>query len=306
MKILISGSTGLVGTALIPILQKEGHQVSRLVRPQSSRTLNRSPDLPDVTWDPHAGALGASADGADVVVHLAGASIADGRWTVQRKRLLHDSRVEATRHLVKALGAFKTPPKHFIAASAIGFYGDRGDETLRESSGSGQGFLADLTRKWEAESLRAGDFGARVVVLRFGVILAGHGGALPRMVLPFRFGAGGRIGSGRQFMSWVALDDVVSIIRFVIANSRLSGPVNAVSPNPVHNADFARTLGVVLHRPALLPTPAFPLRLLLGEMAQELLLSSQCVVSAKLQAEGYQYVYPELRPALAHALRQSN
>ena len=307
MRVLISGSTGLVGTALLDAFRQQGHDLARLVRPSTrSRPADRgtSPESLNVAWDPVAGTLDAAANGADAVVHLAGASIAGGRWTASRKRLLRESRVAATRHLVGALAQLPHPPKVFVSASAVGFYGDRGDEELTESSAPGQDFLADLCRDWEAESGRAAAFGARVVFLRFGIILAKHGGALPRMALPFRLGAGGRIGSGRQWMSWLALQDAVGIIGYALVTSALSGPINAVAPHPDRNAGFAATLGRVLHRPALFPTPGFVLRLVLGEMADALLLSSQRVLPEKLQRLGYPFVHQALEPALQSVLRR--
>ena len=306
MRVLISGSTGLVGTALVDAFRRQGHDSACLVRPVTrARPAGRgsSPASADLAWDPVAGTLDAAASGADAVVHLAGASIAGGRWTAARKRLLRDSRVAATHHLVGALAQLPQPPKVFVAASAVGFYGDRGDEELTESSAPGHDFLADLCRDWEAESGRAAGFGARVVVLRFGIILAKHGGALPPIALPFRLGAGGRIGSGRQWMSWIALEDVVGIIAYALKNDALIGPVNAVAAHPARNADFASTLGRVLHRPAIFPTPAFVLRLALGEMADALLLSSQRVLPEKLQRLGYPFVHQELQPALQSVLR---
>lgn len=191
------------------------------------------------------------------------------------------------------------PPRVVVAASAIGYYGDRGDETLTETSAPGTDFLAALCREWEAETARGGDFGARVVSLRFGIILAAHGGALPQMALPFKFGAGGRIGPGRQWMSWIALPEVVAIMRFAMANAQLAGPVNAVSPNPVRNSEFTRILAKALRRPALFPAPAFALRLALGEMAGALLLSSQRVLPSRLQQSGYTFADPDLSKALA-------
>jgi uncharacterized protein (TIGR01777 family) len=256
-----------------------------------------------VVWDPVAGQLDAGADGADAVVHLAGASIADGRWTPARKRVLQESRIAATRHLVHALGKLQHPPQVFVASSAIGFYGDRGDEELTEDSAPGNDFLAQLTHDWEAESSRAKDFGARVVTPRFGIVLAKNGGALPRILLPFKLGAGGRIGSGRQWMSWIALRDAVGILIYALETPQLTGPANAVSPQPVRNAEFTKHLGHVLHRPTLFPTPGFALRLALGEMADTLLLSSQRVLPKKLEQLGYEFQYPHLESALEAILR---
>jgi hypothetical protein len=307
MRVLISGSTGLVGTALIDAFRREGHDLARLVRPSTrNRPAARgtSPGATNLAWDPVAGKLDAAASGADAVVHLAGASIAGGRWTASRKRLLRDSRVAATHHLVAALAQLPQPPKVFVAASAVGFYGDRGDEELTESSAPGRDFLAQLCRDWEAESGRAAAFGARTVLLRFGILLAKHGGALPQIALPFRLGLGGRIGSGRQWMSWLALEDAVGIVGYALRTSSLSGPVNAVAPHPVRNADFSAALGRVLHRPALFPTPGFVLRLALGEMADALLLSSQRALPERLQRMGYPFEYQALEPALQSVLHR--
>jgi uncharacterized protein (TIGR01777 family) len=302
MRVLISGSTGLLGTALVDALPRQGHDLARLVRPSTRNPTAgpaRSPGVPNLAWDPIGGGLDPAADGADAVVHLAGASIAGGRWTAARKRLLRDSRVAATRHLIDALGQLPRPPKILVAASAIGIYGDRGDEPLTESSSPGHDFLADLCRDWEAEANRAVSFGARVVALRLGVILARHGGALPSMALPFRLGVGGRIGSGRQWMSWLALEDAAGIVGRALTNGAISGPINAVSPQPVRNADFSAALGRALHRPALFPTPRLALRLALGELADALLLSSQRVLPEKLQGLSYPFVYQSLDSAMA-------
>jgi hypothetical protein len=294
-----------VGTALLDALRQQGCDLGRLVRPFTRNRATgraRSPEPLNVAWDPEGGILDAAASGADAVVHLAGASIADGRWTASRKQLLRESRVAATRQLVEALGLLARPPKVFVAASAIGFYGDRGDEDLTESSTPGQDFLADVCRGWEAESGRAAAFGARVVILRFGIILAKHGGALPRMVFPFRLGVGGRLGSGRQWMSWVALEDAVGIVRYAMEAGNLVGPVNVVSPNPVRNTDFTAALGRVLHRRTLFPAPGFVLRAALGEMADALLLSSQRVRPQKLQTLSYPFSHQLLEPALQATL----
>jgi uncharacterized protein (TIGR01777 family) len=301
MRLLISGSTGFVGTALLDAFRSEGHDLARLVRPSTRHSGPSRPgssELLRIAWDPAAATLDAAASGADAVIHLTGASIAGGRWTASRKRLLHDSRVFATGRLVAALGRLAKPPKVFVAASAIGFYGDRGDEELTESSPPGQDFLADLCRSWEAESERAAAFGARVVILRFGIILSRQGGALPRMAMPFRLGFGGRLGSGRQWMSWITLEDVVGIVRCALTTSGLSGPINVVSPNAVRNVDFTAVLGRVLHRPTLFPAPSFALRLALGEMGNVLLLSSQRVLPRKLQEFGYPFAHQSLETAL--------
>jgi uncharacterized protein (TIGR01777 family) len=304
MRILISGSTGLIGTSLTQRLLNEGHEVVRFVRPG---TLARAGSLPGNTaaWDPATGKIDESAaGGADALVHLAGVSIADGRWNAARKNLLRTSRVDATHLLVESLAQFERPPRTVVSASAIGFFGDRGDEELTETSAPGNSFLAKACVDWEAEVSRASKFGARAVMLRFGIVLAANGGALPRMALPFKLGAGGKLGSGRQWMSWLTLDEALNIIVFALANSTVSGPVNAVTPGAVRNWEFTRVLAGVLRRPALFPAPAFALRLALGEMADDLLLSSQRVVPAKLQSLGYAFAQTDLRSALESVLRQ--
>jgi uncharacterized protein len=308
VKILISGSTGLVGSAVADSLSRRGHEITRLLRPGSNLNKGKtrpSRELPQVLWNPQSGLLNSRAEEADAVIHLAGASIAGRRWSPAWKKELRASRVPATRNLIASLRQLHRPPQIFIAASAIGFYGDRGDEELTESSAPGTDFLAELTRDWETESARAAEVGARVVILRFGVIFAKQGGALPRMIFPFRLGVGGRIGSGRQWISWIALEDIVGIIQFALETSLLSGPANAVSPNPVRNAQLAAAVARVLRRPAIFPAPSFALRLALGEMADSLLLASQRVYPTKLQQLGYRFLYPELDPALAAILKGS-
>jgi uncharacterized protein (TIGR01777 family) len=298
MKILVTGATGLVGSAIVGALAGDGHTVCRLVRPQT-KTEGGTHGAFDVAWNPETGELGGAAVGADAVINLAGASIAEGRWTESRKRLLRTSRVDATRALVAALGKMNAKPSVLVSASAIGFYGNRGDEVLTETSTPGEGFLSDLAKDWEAEALRAEMFRTRVVLPRFGIILAKHGGALPKMMLPFRLGVGGRIASGQQWMPWVALDDVVEIMKFVLSTRDVSGPINVVAPEPVRNLVFTRALAEALHRPALFPAPAIALRIALGhEMAEALLLSSHRVVPATLTRVGYRFLHPQLGPVL--------
>jgi uncharacterized protein len=305
MRILVSGSTGFLGTSLIDALEREGHTILPLVRPDSGRRDAARVGKQTVPWDPVGGRFDAmGAEGADALVHLAGASIADGRWNAARKNLLRTSRIEATRHLIGALSKLNQPPRVIVASSASGYYGDRGDETLTETSAPGNDFLSALCRAWEAESARGAEFGARVVMLRFGIILATHGGALPRMALPFKLGAGGQLGSGRQWISWLTLPEAVDIIRFALSTSGLTGATNAVVPNPVQNADFTRILAKTLHRPALFPAPAFALRLALGEMADALLLASQRVKPSRLEQAGYRFAQPELAAALAEVFRK--
>lgn len=297
MRILIAGATGLVGTALAEELRADGHAVGQLVRPGGTARAG------DVRWDPVSGSVDvAGMEGADVVVCLSGAGIGDGRWTPERKKVLRSSRVDATRVLVESLAQMKRKPRVFVAASAIGYYGDRGDEILTESSAAGNDFLALLARDWEAEAMRAESSGIRTVIVRFGVILSAKGGALPRMLTPFKLGAGGRLGSGKQWMSWVALEDVVGIIRAAIANEDIRGPVNMVAPNPVRNVEFTRALASALHRPAIFPAPAFVLRVVLGEMADGLLLSSQRVRPERMMAAGYDYRMADLDAALRNIL----
>lgn len=302
MKILVTGSTGLVGTALAGELKRDGHTVCRLVRPETKAESLRSSDRFDVEWDPATEELGGAAVGADAVVNLGGASIAEGRWTPERKKQLWTSRVDNTQALVNALAKMAARPRMLISASAVGYYGNRGDAILREESGPGNDFLGRLAENWEAEASKAEALGIRVVLSRFGVILAKNGGALPTMARPFRLGVGGRLGSGLQWMSWITLADVLAVLRFALENVALRGPVNVVSPQPVRNADFTRTLAKSLHRPALFPAPAFALRLALGEMVDALLLSSQRVVPEKLDKLGYRFVNPDLEGALASVL----
>jgi uncharacterized protein len=304
MKILVTGATGLVGTALATSLARDGHMVCRLVRPQTKTEGGASGTL-DVAWNPETGELGGAAVGAEAVVNLGGASIADGRWTEARKKILRTSRVDATRALVTALGKMNAKPDVLVSASAIGIYGNRGDEILSEESAPGNDFLAAISRDWEVEALRAEEFRTRVVLARFGIILAKHGGALPKMILPFKFGTGGRIGSGKQWMSWVALEDVVEILRFALTKRELRGTINVVSPQPVTNAEFTKSLANAMHRPALFPAPAFALRLAMGEMADALLLGSQRVLPGVLTKVGYRFMNLELRPVLKKLLVQA-
>jgi uncharacterized protein (TIGR01777 family) len=299
MKVLVSGSSGLVGAALAESLRRGGHQVARLVRPGSEL------GAADVRWDPVSGELdSAAAEGADAIVNLAGASIAEGRWNEARKRVLRSSRVDATRHLVAALTKLKKAPKTLVSASAIGYYGDRGEEALTEESAPGGDFLAQLTRDWEAAAARAEQSQIRTVILRFGVILAAHGGALAKMLTPFKLGLGGKIGTGQQWMSWLTLGEAVGLVRHALETASLRGAVNAVSPVPVRNDDFTRALGKALHRPTIFPMPAFAARAAFGEMADALLLSSQCVLPRRLESAGYRFQAPELNGALRAILEK--
>ena len=301
MKILVTGSSGLVGRALVAFLAAGGHGVTRLVRsrPGSGAT--------EVHWDPDVGSIDTlRLEGLDAVVHLAGESIATGRWTAEKKARIRESRIRGTRLLCESLARLGQPPKALVSASAIGYYGDRGDEILREESGPGTGFLAEVCKEWEAATGLAIQKGIRVVHLRIGVALSAVGGALAKMLFPFRMGLGGVIGSGRQFMSWIALDDLVGSIAYALTTDAIRGPMNAVAPHPVTNREFTRTLGRVLARPTLFPMPAFAARLAFGEMADELLLSSTRVEPVRLSSAGYQFRYPTLEIALRHLLGKTS
>ncbi|HYS16057.1 MAG TPA: TIGR01777 family oxidoreductase [Candidatus Binatia bacterium] len=297
MIIAVTGSSGLVGSALVSSLQADGHRVIPLVRREPR------PGEDALRWHPSSGAITPAGPAiADALVHLAGESIAGVRWTAGKKRRIRESRTSATRLLTQTLTRLAKPPAVLVCASGIGYYGSRGDEVLSEESRPGTGFLADVGREWEAATATAIAGGLRVVNLRLGIVLSAAGGALAKMLTPFRLGLGGVIGDGAQWMSWIALDDVIGAIRHVLATDALRGPVNAVAPTPVTNAEFTRTLGRVLGRPTLVPLPAFAARLALGEMADELLLSSQRVVSARLQASGYTFRHSTLEGALRSAL----
>jgi hypothetical protein len=299
MRIAVSGSTGLVGSEVVTVLSGAGHEVARLVR--------RAPAHEEksvLRWEPEKGEIDAvGLEGLDAVVHLAGENIASGRWTAARKAAIRDSRVKGTRLLCDTLAGLARPPKTFVCASAIGIYGDRGEDVLTEESPAAEGFLPGVCREWEAASGAAARKGIRVVALRIGMVLSPKGGALPRMLPLFRGGLGGVIGSGRQYVSWVALDDLPLILLHALQCGALSGPVNAVAPRPVTNREFTEALGKVLSRPTPLPIPAFALRLAVGrEMADALLLASARVVPRRLEETGYSFRYPELEGALRHLL----
>lgn len=294
LKIAVSGASGLVGSALVPFLTAGGHSVLRLTRRPAGKG--------EVSWDPEGGRIEAEKlEGLDAVVHLAGESIAAGRWSAARKARIRESRVRGTRLIAETLRGLKRRPAVLVCASAIGFYGDR-PEPVEESSPPGEGFLAGVCREWEAAAAPAAAAGVRTVHLRFGIVLSPAGGALAKMLPPFKLGAGGPVGSGRQAMSWVAIDDVLGAVHFAIQRDVLSGPVNVTAPGAVSNREFGRTLGRVLGRPAFAPLPAFMARLLFGEMGRELLLEGARVRPARLQAAGFEFLYPDLEPALRHVL----
>lgn len=296
MHILVTGATGLVGSRLLPLLTSDGHTVSTLTRRKSQSPSER-------TWNPDSGTLPATTlDGIDAIIHLAGENIGDSRWTAAKKQRIRDSRVHGTRLLAQA-AAQSGHVKTFVCASAIGFYGDRGTEQLTEDSAPGDGFLPEVCREWEAATEAARSSGIRVVNLRLGVVLSKDGGALAKMLLPFKLGAGGIIGSGHQYWSWLTVDDAARMFQFAVNHDSLSGPVNAVAPTPASNYEFTKALGRVLHRPTIFPLPAFMAKLVLGEMAQDLILASTRVLPAKLQQAGYVFAHPNLDQALSAALK---
>ena len=300
MKIVISGASGLVGSALSNSLRADGCDIALLVRHNHALASH------EIRWDPLSAQVDVSAlEGAGAVIHLSGANISGGRWTEPRKQILRSSRIDTTRVLVDTLARLRQPPQVFVCASAVGYYGNRGDEILTESSEPGRDFLALLARDWEAEASRAQHAGIRTVMLRSGVILSRQGGALPQMIRPFRLGLGGRIGSGKQWLSWIALEDMIGVVRFALGNPALQGPINTVAPSPVRNEDFAHIAGRVLHRPAVVPVPKFALRLALGEMADALLFSSQRAIPETLRQANYSFQFPELEAALRVILRSN-
>jgi len=300
MKVLISGASGLVGKALQEALKNAGDQVLCLVRNQKDVSTEA------VFWNPADGLVDiASLEGFDAFINLAGENIAAGRWGDEQKKRILNSRVESTTTLVNALIRLKQPPKVFINASAIGYYGERGDELLNESSARGAGFLADVCNQWEQAAIPAQEKGIRTVLLRIGVVLSSEGGALAKMLPPFSFGVGGKLGTGEQYMSWIALDDLVGIILYALSHDSIQGPINAVAPLPVTNAAFTAVLGEVLQRPTILTVPAFALKLVAGkELAEEMLLVSTRVEPKKLMDEGYLFKYPNLATALSDIVEQ--
>jgi hypothetical protein len=296
-RILISGSSGLVGRPLAARLRERGDFVVRLVRGGGGAGAEQ------LVWHPQRGELdGTLLEGMDAVVHLAGENIAAARWSAGQKRRLRDSRVAGTRLLAQKLAECERPPRTFMCASAVGYYGDRGDETLDETAAAGEGFLPDVCRQWEASCEPLLKIGTRVVHLRIGVVLSPDGGALAKMLTPFRLGVGGRLGSGRQWMSWIALDDTVAAIVHCLDNEAIAGPVNLGAPSPVTNAEFTKTLGRVLRRPTVFPAPALALRLAFGEMADALLLASTKMEPTVLEQTGYAWKFRDLEPALRYLL----
>ena len=297
MRILISGSHGLVGKALISELNKDKHEIVSLVR-------HASAGASEIEWHPNQGSIDSErVSSFDVVVHLAGESIASGRWTDEKKRKIRESRVMGTTLLSQSLARSAKPPAVFISASAIGYYGNRGDELLDEKSAPGNDFLAEVCVAWERATGEAEARGVRTVHARFGIILDQEGGALAKMLTPFRMGVGGRIGDGKQWMSWIALADVIEGLKFVIEHNSVTGPVNFVAPNPVTNSEFTKSLGDALSRPTLFPMPSFAARLAFGEMADALLLSSAKVGPKRLQESGYSFEFENLQPTLESILK---
>jgi hypothetical protein len=294
-RILVSGASGPIGAALLPTLAAQGHEVTRLVRQPSS-------EKDALQWDPSKPLAAELVAGFDAVIHLAGETIV-GRWTDEKKKRILNSRIQGTRHLAEAAAKASPRPRTFISASAIGYYGDRGDEILREDSASGNGFLAQVCRQWEASTRAAADGGIRTVQTRFGLVLSRQGGALPKMLVPFRLCLGGIVGSGKQWWSWVSVEDLVGAIIHALNHDQY-GAVNVVAPNPVTNAQFTRILAKVLSRPAIFPVPAFAARLAFGQMADELLLASQRVTPAKLLAGNYQFQFTDLKSCLESLLQK--
>lgn len=299
MRVAITGSTGLVGSEVVTVLSGAGHEVVRLVRRVPS-----TEEKAVLRWDPGTGDVDAAGlEGFDAVLHLAGENVGSGRWTAARKAAIRDSRVNGTRLLCDALAGLARPPKTLVCASAVGYYGDRGEEPLTEESPPGTGFLPEVCREWEAASGPAARKGIRVVLLRIGMVLSPNGGALSRMLPLFRAGLGGVIGGGRQYVSWVSLDDLAGIVLHALAREDLRGPVNAVAPRPVTNREFTGELGKALSRPTPLPVPAFALRLAVGrEMADDLLLASARVLPRRLEETGYPFRHSAIREALRDLL----
>jgi uncharacterized protein (TIGR01777 family) len=301
MKVIVTGSTGLVGSALVRSLLSDGHEVTRLVRGDSQGF--KAPGTAAVHWDPQRGEIDAKElEGHDAAVHLAGENVGEGRWDEEKKRRILESRVKGTTLLAGALAGLSAKPKVLVSASATGFYGNRGAEILREESASGSDFLSEVCREWEKATLAASQAGIRVVHMRIGVVLAGEGGALKKMLTPFKLGVGGKIGSGSQYISWITLGDLIGVIRRAVEDESLRGPVNAVAPQQVTNEEFTKALGHALGRPTVFAVPAFAARLAFGETADALLLASTRVEPARLKEVGYQFKHPEIEEALRSVL----
>ncbi|HJS51651.1 MAG TPA: TIGR01777 family oxidoreductase [Pyrinomonadaceae bacterium] len=299
MRILITGASGLIGTSLQRSFDEKGYEMLLASRsePKSER---------DIQWNADTGFAKEDLprlEGLDAAIHLAGESISALRWTDEKKKAIRDSRVHGTRTMIETFAQLEKKPKVFISASAIGFYGDRGDDEVTETSAAGDTFLSDVSKEWESESRRAEDMGIRTVLLRNGIVLSKEGGALATMMTPFKLGVGGVVGSGKQWMSWVSLDDVVGIVNYALENENLRGAINVASPNPVTNEEFTKTLGEVLYRPTFLPLPEFAVNLVFGEMGDALLIDSTKVIPKRLLDAGYKFKYPEIKPALENAVK---
>ncbi len=295
MKVAVTGSSGLIGSSLVSFLSEKNVTVIKILR--------ENPKDNDISWRPEDGDWdSAFAGGIDGIVHLAGENVASGRWTRVKKEKIRNSRIEGTKRLCEHILKLPTPPSVFVCASAIGYYGNRGMEFLNEISSRGSGFLPDVCLGWEEATEPVSKAGIRVVNVRFGIVLSKDGGALAKMLTPFKMGMGGKIGSGTQYMSWVAMDDVTGAIYHTLVTDSLKGPVNVTAPNPVTNKEFTNILGKAINRPAVMPMPAFAAKLAFGEMANDLLLASTKVAPKKLSDSGYEFQYPELKPALKHIL----
>ncbi|HWS55287.1 MAG TPA: TIGR01777 family oxidoreductase [Pyrinomonadaceae bacterium] len=302
MRVIITGASGLIGSALVRSLVADGHEVTRVGRGGAKGSA--PPGVSDVRWNPEQGSLPAEAlEGHDAAVHLAGEPVGEGRWTEEKKRRIRESRAKGTRLLSETLAGLKRKPRSLVSASATGFYGDRGDEVLTEASAPGTDFLSKVCREWEAAARPAAEAGIRVAHPRIGVVLDAEGGALPKMLTPFRLGLGGKLGDGRQYMSWITLADVVRVVRRLVDDDDLSGPFNAVAPRPVTNAEFTRALGRVLGRPTVFFVPKFAARLAFGETADALLLSSQRAEPARLNQTDFRFEDPEIEGALRRVLK---
>lgn len=299
MKILITGASGLIGTALQSSFKEKGYEMVIAGRKPSD-------DPNHIIWDADKGFAAEDLkklEGLDAIIHLAGEPIGDWRWTDDKKRRIRDSRVNGTRTIIEAISKLKNKPKTLISSSGVGYYGDRGDEILNERGGVGDTFLAEICRDWEAEARKAENYGVRVVLTRNGVVLSKDGGALATMMMPFSLGLGGVAGSGKQWLSWLSLEDMVGALNFVLENEDIEGAVNVVSPNPVTNEEFTKTLGEAIHRPTFLPLPKFAVDLVMGEMGDALLLDSARAVPKKLEDAGYEFKYPVLKAALENAVK---